>query len=54
MFHLAIALLGTAAMVEIATSVLLLTKKIGANPHAVIGTFSGIAFAVTGLILYLI
>ena len=47
-----IALILTAASIELVAGILFVAKKLTPNPHMPYAMFSGVAFAVAGLLLY--
>ena len=48
-----IAIILVAAAVELPAGLLLMTKRLNPNPHYPYAMFSGVAFALGGLLLYL-
>jgi hypothetical protein len=48
-----IGLIVTAAAIELVASMLFMTHKLSPNPHMPWAMFSGVAFAVGGVLLYL-
>jgi flagellar biosynthesis component FlhA len=48
-----IALIGVAAAIETVAGILFVLKVITANPHMPFAMFSGVAFALGGVLLYL-